>query len=203
QSSRRLGDRGNRSLFRPGGQRHRDGHAKQLSPSDLKPSGAKLKELARAAGGSWLRGEPQEAAQRRHQWLLLRAGRAPHVPTEAERQAAAADDQLSARRLKVNCTRFGRSTQPIFASIKGFVHVVRWKSPSYTVLVMLVYYCALLNNYLLPMILLLCIVRLLLNYFKYRLGWDLEFNFLAEYEDSDGEENSGGAEKKSAQSAPK
>ncbi|PAA66837.1 hypothetical protein BOX15_Mlig015084g1 [Macrostomum lignano] len=117
------------------------------------------------------------------------------VPTEAERQAAAADDQLSARRLKVNCTRFGRSTQPIFASIKGFVHVVRWKSPSYTVLVMLVYYCALLNNYLLPMILLLCIVRLLLNYFKYRLGWDLEFNFLAEYEDSDGEENSGGAEK--------
>ncbi|XP_041349923.1 GRAM domain-containing protein 4-like isoform X2 [Gigantopelta aegis] len=85
-------------------------------------------------------------------------------------------DALSPTKLKDNIKRFGAACKPYVNTVKGFYHLVTWKSPPYTLIVFIVYMYSVYMGWFLPVVLFCFSFRLFISYLRYR-GWNINFNF--------------------------
>ncbi|KAK8739626.1 hypothetical protein OTU49_003434 [Cherax quadricarinatus] len=83
-------------------------------------------------------------------------------------------DQLSVKKLKENILRFGSVMRPLTELSAAVTSLLRWESPSATLLALVVYLYSVLFGWVMPMVLLMAILRLSINYMKKR-GWTQNF----------------------------
>ncbi|XP_069168974.1 GRAM domain-containing protein 4 isoform X7 [Procambarus clarkii] len=83
-------------------------------------------------------------------------------------------DQLSVKKLKENILRFGSVMRPLTDLSAAVTSLLRWESPSATLLALVIYLYSVLFGWVLPLVLLMAILRLSINYMKKR-GWTQNF----------------------------
>ncbi|XP_074645766.1 GRAM domain-containing protein 4-like isoform X2 [Tubulanus polymorphus] len=107
---------------------------------------------------------------------------------EQEQQDDAEPDQLTVKKLKENLKRSHNASKPIINTYKGMQNLFSWKTPSLSIMVLLLYIYSLWHGWLLPVVLFLIIFRLFINYLKY-IGWRVNIHYLTT-EDEMGEKES-------------
>ncbi|XP_033744389.1 GRAM domain-containing protein 4-like isoform X2 [Pecten maximus] len=85
-------------------------------------------------------------------------------------------DPLTVKTLKENINRFGSALKPYISTIKGVNNLLAWKSPSYTILVFMIYMYTVWKGWLLPVVVVLLLVRLFITYLQHH-GFKLNFNY--------------------------
>ncbi|XP_042210946.1 uncharacterized protein LOC121858532 isoform X3 [Homarus americanus] len=79
-------------------------------------------------------------------------------------------DPLTVKKLKENILRFGCVMRPLTELSAAVTSLLRWESPSATLLALVIYLYSVIFGWVLPLVLLMAIVKLSINYLKKR-GW--------------------------------
>ncbi|XP_060069568.1 GRAM domain-containing protein 4-like [Ylistrum balloti] len=85
-------------------------------------------------------------------------------------------DPLTVKTLKENINRFGIALKPYISTVKGVNNLLTWKSPSYTVLVFLIYMYTVWKGWFLPVVVIMLLARLFITYLQHH-GFKIEFTY--------------------------
>lgn len=89
---------------------------------------------------------------------------------------------LTVKQLKENLNRFKTDLKPFLDTAAGIQQLLAWRTPSYTLLMFLVYLVSVWNGCLMSVILFCLFFRMIISYLNY-LGFQVKFNFFQPVEE--------------------
>ncbi|CAC5425602.1 GRAMD4 [Mytilus coruscus] len=98
-------------------------------------------------------------------------------------------DPLTVKQLKANITRFSSDLKPYIDTIKGIQQLLAWKTPSYTLLMFMIYLIAIWHGCFVSVILFCLVIRMIVSYLNH-LGFQIKFNFFQPLEEQKQKEES-------------
>ncbi|CAI8031704.1 GRAM domain-containing protein 4, partial [Geodia barretti] len=101
---------------------------------------------------------------------------------------------LTAKRLKENCTRLGKSSKPWRETASHVKETLRWKSSAESLVVFLIYMYCVWNGWIIQLVLFISVIKLTLNYL-YISGLAEQFGFSSGQIEEEADENMGLADK--------
>ncbi|XP_063402797.1 GRAM domain-containing protein 4-like [Mytilus trossulus] len=98
-------------------------------------------------------------------------------------------EPLTVKQLKANINRFSSDLKPYIDTIKGIQQLLAWKTPSYTLLMFMIYLIAIWHGCFVSVILFCLVVRMMVSYLNH-LGFQIKFNFFQALEEQKPKEDS-------------
>ncbi|CAG2234803.1 GRAMD4 [Mytilus edulis] len=98
-------------------------------------------------------------------------------------------EPLTVKQLKANINRFSSDLKPYIDTIKGIQQLLAWKTPSYTLLMFMIYLIAIWHGCFVSVILFCLVVRMMVSYLNH-LGFQIKFNFFQPLEEQKPKEDS-------------